>query len=94
MLFVLFITGTGFGLAGVLVRDALGRCFSKNYATAVGLARTGNSIGMLTLPPLIQLLLVTYGWRGTMMIIGAISLHLAVCGALMVTVGTVKIFVN
>ncbi|XP_071809494.1 monocarboxylate transporter 12-like [Asterias amurensis] len=84
---LMVMAGTGFGLAGVLVRDALGRCFSKNYATAVGLARTGNSIGMLTLPPLIQLLLVTYGWRGTMMIIGAISLHLAVCGALMVTVG-------
>ena len=38
---------------------------------------------MIIVPPLAQLFLDTYGWRGTMLLFGGISLNLVVCGALL-----------
>ena len=40
---------------------------------------------MLLLTPLSQLFLDTYGWRGTLLLLGGLSFHLTVCGALMIS---------
>ena len=69
----------------IVTKDVVGRCYTKNYATASGVARTGYSFSLFVNAPLCQLFLDTYGWRGTMLLIGAISLNLVVCGYLMVT---------
>ncbi|XP_071801420.1 monocarboxylate transporter 12-like isoform X2 [Asterias amurensis] len=82
----LTLAGVGLGIPTVLTMAAVGQRFTTNYATAVGISKSGSSIAMLTLVPLIQLFLDTYGWRGTMMLIGGLSFHLVVCGALMVVV--------
>ncbi|XP_022097494.1 monocarboxylate transporter 12-like [Acanthaster planci] len=87
-LFVLF-AGVGLGVSNVLAKEAVGRRFTKNYATASGIARTGYAVGLLVFAPLIQLFLNTYGWRGTMMLMGGVSLHLVVCGAVLTTSGKV-----
>ncbi|XP_038069412.1 monocarboxylate transporter 12-like [Patiria miniata] len=81
------LLGTGFGISGVLMKEVIGRCFTTNYATATGIARTGDSAGLIVCAPLFQLFLDTYGWRGAMLLMGAISMHLVVCGALMVRAG-------
>ena len=47
------------------------------------MAGLGSSATFLAVVPLIQLFLDTYGWSGTMLLLGALSLHLAVFGALM-----------
>ena len=57
--------------------------FSTNYVTASGVGAAGVSLGMIFFAPLTQLLLDTYGWRGAMLILGGINLHLGVCGLLL-----------
>ncbi|XP_038059313.1 monocarboxylate transporter 12-like isoform X2 [Patiria miniata] len=79
--------GIGFGISGVLIKEAIARCFTTNYATATGIARTGDSIGLLMCAPIVQVFIDTYGWRGAMLLVGAISMHLLVCGALMLRAG-------
>ncbi|XP_038047845.1 monocarboxylate transporter 12-like [Patiria miniata] len=69
--------------SSVLMRAAVARCFPTNYATATGLAMSGFPVGTLLIAPMTQLLLDTYGWRAAMMLLGAMSLHLPACGALL-----------
>ena len=70
----------------VLSKAAIAQRFQTNFATAVGVSKTGGSISLLLFAPLTQLFLDTYGWSGTLLLIGAISFHITVCGALMVVV--------
>ncbi|XP_022100320.1 monocarboxylate transporter 12-like [Acanthaster planci] len=50
---------------------------------ASGWAQTGDSFAFVVIPPLTELCLTTYGWRGNLLIIGAVCLHLAPCGVLL-----------
>ncbi|XP_038066068.1 monocarboxylate transporter 12-like isoform X1 [Patiria miniata] len=77
------IAGPGLGFANVLSREAVGRCFSDNYATASAISQTGLSAAMLICAPVTQLFLDTYGWRGTLLLLGGSSMHLVVCGQLL-----------
>ena len=76
-------TGPGISFAIILSKSMIGRCFKTNYATANGIGQTGSPLGLILMAPLVQLLLDTYGWRGAMLLLGGISLHLVVCGALL-----------
>ncbi|XP_022082515.1 monocarboxylate transporter 12-like [Acanthaster planci] len=58
---------------------------NREFALASGIAKTGAALGYTGIPPLVQLCLDTYGWRGTMLILGALCAHLVVCGALIVS---------
>ncbi|XP_022103524.1 monocarboxylate transporter 12-like isoform X2 [Acanthaster planci] len=49
--------------------------FKKRYVFANGLAVLGLNVGQMVFPPLIRLLIVSYGWRGAMFIIGALQLN-------------------
>ncbi|XP_038059421.1 monocarboxylate transporter 13-like isoform X2 [Patiria miniata] len=49
--------------------------FKRRYVLANGLAVLGLNVGQMVFPPLIRLLVVSYGWRGAMFIIGALQLH-------------------
>ena len=85
MTFLNFLIGIGMGVVHVLSQEAVGRCFDSNFGKAIGIGRTGYSVGLFVSAPLVQLLLSTYGWRGCMLLMGGISWHLALCGALVVT---------
>ena len=52
------------------------------------MAGLGDSFAFVAAVPLIQLFLDIYGWRGTMLLLGVLVLHLAVCGALMKPLAT------
>ncbi|XP_038065005.1 monocarboxylate transporter 12-like [Patiria miniata] len=75
--------GPSLSVVHILTRSEIGRRFTTNYATAVGIGTSGAAIGMVTAGPFTQLLLDTYGWRGALLILGGLTLHLGVCGALL-----------
>ncbi|XP_046945743.1 monocarboxylate transporter 11 [Lynx rufus] len=75
--------GSGWALVFAPALGTLSRYFSRRRVLAVGLALTGNGASSLLLAPTLQLLLDTFGWRGALLVLGAITLHLAPCGALL-----------
>ncbi|XP_022104124.1 monocarboxylate transporter 12-like [Acanthaster planci] len=77
------IAGPCLMITSILSRAMTGRYFTTNYATVNGIATTGHSVGLIAIAPLTQVLLDTYGWRGALLLLGAISTHLGVCGLLL-----------
>ncbi len=55
---------------------------NKYYSVAVNVNCFGTAIAIITFPPLTQLLLDVYGWRGTMLFFCGVNLHTIPCGAL------------
>lgn len=72
--------GLGFGLASASTFVALNAYFSKRRGQAVGLAMAGTALGFMAMPQLISRLLEEYDFRGTVLILGALSLN-AIVGA-------------
>ena len=56
--------------------------FKTYYPLACGISSSGLDVGMFIFAPLMQLLLDTYGWRGTMLVTGAIAGNILAAGAL------------
>lgn len=79
----LSLAGCGWALAFAPALGTLSRYFSSRRVLAVGLALTGNGASSLLLAPALQLLLDTFGWRGALLLLGAVTLHLTPCGALL-----------
>lgn len=77
------LAGSGWALVFAPALGTLSRYFSRRRVLAVGLALTGNGASSLLLAPALQLLLDTFGWRGALLLLGAITLHLTPCGALL-----------
>ncbi|XP_070563215.1 monocarboxylate transporter 13-like [Ptychodera flava] len=61
----------------------ISRYFEKRLSIAMGLALAGSGFGQFTFSLGTQVLLDTYGWRGTLIILAGVSLHFCVAGALM-----------
>ncbi|XP_070563218.1 monocarboxylate transporter 3-like isoform X2 [Ptychodera flava] len=61
----------------------ISRYFEKRLSIAMGLALAGTGFGQLIFSLGTQVLLDTYGWRGTLIILAGVSLHFCVAGALM-----------
>ena len=57
--------------------------FEKKRALANGIAVCGSGIGTLVFAPLGQFLVVSYGWRGSVIIVAGILLHGTIFGALL-----------
>ena len=70
-------------MANIICREMIGRCFKERCATPFMISQSGSSLSYVIFAPLSQLLLDTYGWRGALLLMGAIFLHLTVCGALL-----------
>ncbi|XP_036985100.1 monocarboxylate transporter 11 isoform X3 [Artibeus jamaicensis] len=77
------LAGSGWALVFAPALGTVSRYFSRRRVSAVGLALTGNGASSLLLAPVLQLLLDTFGWRGALLLLGAITLHLTPCGALL-----------
>lgn len=85
MLMNFFNVLTGLGLAFNLQPSVtiIGTYFHVKRPMANGLAMTGSPVVLCTLAPLNQLLFDSFGWRGSFLILGSITLHCCVAGALM-----------
>nr|XP_054750590.1 uncharacterized protein LOC129256398 [Lytechinus pictus] len=78
-----FLSGLGSSMAysGCLV--CISQNFKRNYTLLNGVASSGCGIGMVVWPIIFQLLVDHYSWRGAMMIIGGMQLHLVPLALLM-----------
>ncbi|XP_022090856.1 monocarboxylate transporter 13-like isoform X1 [Acanthaster planci] len=76
------IAGIGSGLVFVSATVILGHYFKRRYAIVNGLAFTGPGIAIFVLPPLLDYLIKNYGWRGSLLIQGAIGMHTVAAAAL------------
>ena len=61
----------------------IARYFNKKKYLALGLAQTGTAIGALSLAPLFQFFVDTYGLTGAILLAGGLSLHCVVASALL-----------
>ncbi|XP_042265483.1 monocarboxylate transporter 2-like [Thunnus maccoyii] len=75
----------GFGLAFNLqpAVTIIGTYFQAKRPLANGLAMTGSPVVLFTLAPLNQFLFDSFGWRGSFLILGSITLNCCVAGSLM-----------
>lgn len=75
-------TGFGFGLIYLPAIVSVTCYFEKKRSFATGIAVCGSGIGTFIFAPLTEALIKTYGWRGALLIITAITLNCIIFGAL------------
>ncbi|EFN78831.1 Monocarboxylate transporter 12 [Harpegnathos saltator] len=76
------MVGIGAGLSFPPTVYIVTSYFEKLRGVANGLCISGSAIGTIVLPPLLQYLLDCFGYRGAVLIMGAITLNTLVCGLL------------
>ncbi|XP_072039691.1 monocarboxylate transporter 13-like [Amphiura filiformis] len=82
LIVALLLTGFSVGAHAVIIgEEAI--YFEKYYNISMAISQAGLSLGIMVMPPMTQLLLYIYGWRGSMLLLAALNLHLIVCGALL-----------
>ncbi|XP_022091035.1 monocarboxylate transporter 13-like [Acanthaster planci] len=80
---LILLTGSGFGMTMCICKVHLGIYFNERLALASGIVTMGVPIGLMVFPAFAELLRFTYGIQGTLIILGALSSNLIVCGALL-----------
>ncbi|NXH09397.1 MOT13 protein, partial [Bucco capensis] len=75
--------GLGWALVFTPSLAAVGCWFPGRRALAMALAVSGASVSSLALGPILPLLLDSYGWRGSLLLLAAISFNLIAAGALL-----------
>ncbi|RUS77593.1 hypothetical protein EGW08_014651, partial [Elysia chlorotica] len=76
------LAGMGFGLMYLPTIVAVSLYFDRKRALATCIAMCGSGVGALVMAPLSEFLLQEFGWRGAILIQGAILLNGLVCGVL------------
>lgn len=69
------LVGVGLGLLGPSIFISLSSYFTTRKSRAVALTMAGTGFGQMLLPQIVRLLLMEYGFRGTTLLIGSLSLH-------------------
>ncbi|XP_013389623.1 monocarboxylate transporter 13-like [Lingula anatina] len=77
------IAGTGMTFAYTSVHICVSHYFNRRRPFALSALHTGGSIGQIVFGPLTHVFIDIYTWRGACLLLGAISLHLVVAGALL-----------
>ncbi|XP_062620020.1 monocarboxylate transporter 12-like [Saccostrea cucullata] len=78
-----FVAGFGLSIGYITSAVLVAYYFEKRRSLASGLSVCGSGIGTFVFAPLLEFLIEEYGWRGSFVILSAITLNLVVCGALM-----------
>ena len=82
--YIFHLSGLGYPMAFIAAVVAISNYFSADRkTTAIGLACTGGAVGVMICPPLVEKLIESFGWRGAMILVGAVNANLLVCGMLM-----------
>ncbi|XP_071480854.1 monocarboxylate transporter 9-like [Diadema antillarum] len=79
----LFMFGIGFSTVVLPANSSPVDYFPDLFEIASSINLTGGGIGLMILPLLFEVFVENYGWRGALMILGAINLNTMVSGALM-----------
>lgn len=72
------LVGTGAGLSFPPTVYIVTSYFVRLRGLANGLCISGSALGSIILPPVLRWLLETYGYRGSILIMGAITLHVMI----------------
>ncbi|XP_038074709.1 monocarboxylate transporter 13-like [Patiria miniata] len=80
--FVIGLSGVGAAFNWYISFAVMASYFKEKYPLAIGLSTMGVPLGIMAYGPVTQVLLDTYGWRGTMLLQGGISFHLVACALL------------
>ena len=70
--------GIGAGLMYLSIATAVTRSFPEKSGFALGVSTAGIGAGTMVIPVIASLLMVSYGWRGSYLILGIISLAILV----------------
>ncbi|XP_072018799.1 monocarboxylate transporter 12-like [Amphiura filiformis] len=76
------LLGVGCGLIYAPAIMATGIYFRERFTLANAMASAGVCTGTMALPPLFTYLISIYGWRGALIVISAINMHLFVASCL------------
>ncbi len=83
--FFVSFTGIGSGVPSVARMVAIRHYFVKKFNMAVSWSFTLGTTGLFVLPILVEYLNIRFGWRGAVLIYGAMNLHICAAGALILT---------
>jgi hypothetical protein len=78
------LQGIGLGLMIPATLTSFNKYFFRRRTFAMGVAQVITGIGSMLLPIILQELMHIYGFRGTQLIIAAISLHSLLCAAVQI----------
>lgn len=86
-LFILFftfgvLTGAGLGIVYIPAIASISCYFNEKLSLAAGISTSGVGIGNFLYPAIIRWLVNMYDWKQSFLILGALSLNICVCGAL------------
>ncbi|XP_072174642.1 monocarboxylate transporter 7-like [Diadema setosum] len=73
----LIISGISFAFVILCIVVEFQRNVHENFALKFGIGHCGNAFGMVLLPILTETLREVYGWRGAILLLGAIGLHMS-----------------
>ncbi|KAK9524761.1 hypothetical protein VZT92_017129 [Zoarces viviparus] len=76
------ISGLGWGLVFTPMVATVMANFTRRRALVLGVGFSSIGLSSFAFNPLFQLLVETYAWRGALLILGALSLNIVPCGAL------------
>ncbi|XP_068569423.1 monocarboxylate transporter 13 [Cebidichthys violaceus] len=76
------ISGLGWGLVFTPMVATVMANFTRHRALVLGVGFSSIGLSSFAFNPLFQLLVETYAWRGALLILGALSLNIVACGAL------------
>ena len=85
------VTGFGMSMGYVTSLVTVAFYFEKKRALATGIAVSGSGFGTFAFAPLFEFLIQEYEWRGTLIILSALTLNLVVCGALLRPVEYIRV---
>ncbi|XP_038057770.1 monocarboxylate transporter 13-like [Patiria miniata] len=80
---IIGLAGIGSALCLFISFAVMATYFKEKYALAVGISTLGVPVSTMVYGPMTQVLLDTYGWRRTMLLLGGVSFHLVACAMLM-----------
>ncbi|XP_063955544.1 monocarboxylate transporter 12-like [Lytechinus pictus] len=80
--FAICLIFSGLGMSFTYIPNAVSLVYAykDQYMLPLSVGSMGAGMGMMILPLLTQKLLEAYSWRGTVLVIGALYLHIVVCG--------------
>ena len=93
LVFGLFI-GTGMSTHDVVTLSTIARWFKNRRGVMTGIVKVGTAAGQFTIPPIAAVLLITYGWRSTFMIMGFSAIILLLFAAWAIKAPTTKTNTN
>jgi MFS family permease len=77
-LFFGIIFGIGLSTVDVIALSTIARWFVRKRGFATGIVKVGTGAGQMTIPFLVSILIIRYGWRSSCAIIGAVMLVILV----------------